>query len=253
MKDLLFYCIFFIIPSTLLLASQSQPKQTHQFGLGIASIITQSPYTPNGKTKRIIVPGLFYRHEKIEFNGIQIKVKCFQKYKTNISLSIKPKFGAYKENDTAQLNNMGDRKITGLAGLTLQRRTAKYLNIQADFHHDLFNRFNGSIANINIGTAFPVHKTTFIFPGFGFNWLSKAMANDDYGVPINKETETRNAYQLTNTINKQLTLTSIVKPSKQWLFLANVSMIMFGKEIKKSPIVQKKRLVTSVVSINYLF
>ena len=228
----------------------SNNKQS--LGVGLTTIVRQTPFKIE-KIKILVVPGFYYRGKQFEFNGIQLKYTPQQPFKTQLSLSLKPKFGAYDEKDASHLNGMADRTTTAIFGFSFQRRTAKFFSIQGDYHVDIFNTFNGSIANLRLGTALPIHSSTFIFPSIGINWLSTSTAKYDYGVKATESNAVRPFFTPTSTTNQITSITSITKFKSNWLFLTNTTWTRLGNEIKDSPLIKKDNLTTMIISLNYLF
>ena len=87
----------------------------------------------------------------------------------------------------------------------------------------------------------------------GFNYLSPEIANHDFGVPADKATVKRPAYQLDSTTSVEAGVGLFIEITRDWLFVMDANLERFSDEVVNSPIVDQDYVIKGFAAINYVF
>jgi outer membrane protein len=92
-----------------------------------------------------------------------------------------------------------------------------------------------------------------LVPQIGAEWVDKKAVDYYYGVRAGEATPGRAAYLGKATVNAELGLTGIYRFDKQQSLMLNVGVKALGKEIKRSPIVDRSTENRMMLGYMYRF
>ena len=147
---------------------------------------------------------------------------------------------------------MGDREDTFLAGLAIQAELPGVVDLELGYQHDVLDRIGGGTAGLRIskGLQSGIFRLT---PQLGVNYLSSEIANYDFGVPTDKATVARPAYELDSTTSVEAGVGLFIEITREWLFVMDVNLEKFSDEVINSPIVDQDYVIKGFAAINYVF
>ena len=90
-------------------------------------------------------------------------------------------------------------------------------------------------------------------PRVGGAWLSRGLANHDFGVPTDMATEERPAYDLDAVLTVEAGAGLFVETTEDWLVILMSSVELLGEDITRSPIVSEDHVFKGFSVINYVF
>ena len=223
-----------------------------QFGVGLGVITRSSPYRDyNGGVSQII-PAITYIGERLQVFGPRFQWGIAGSGKLRLALAGEYRIAVYQEEDSPLLLGMGDRDSTLLAGPVIQAELPGDVDLELGYKHDVLDRIGGGTANLSISRSlqFGIIRIT---PQLGLNYLSSEISNHDYGVPVNRATADRPAYELDSTTSIEAGIGLLMEITREWLLLVNVSVEKLSDEVTDSSIVGKGSVVKGFAAINYAF
>ena len=93
------------------------------------------------------------------------------------------------------LKGLGDREDTFMGGLALQSELPGGVDLSLGYEYDVIDEIGGSEARFEIDKSFQFGVFRFS-PEVGMTWFDSELANHDFGVPADKATPERPAYDL---------------------------------------------------------
>lgn len=223
-----------------------------RLGVGVGVIARSSPYREYNGGVYQFIPAITYTGERLQVFGPQIQFGIAGSGKLRLALTGQYRIGVYKEEDSPFLAGMGDRESTFMAGLAIQAELPGVVDLVLGYEHDVLDRIGGGTANLRISKG--LQSGIFRFtPQLGFNYLSSEIANHDFGVPADKATEARPAYELDSTTSIEGGVGLFIEITREWLFVIDVNLEKFSDEVIDSPIVDQDYVVKGFAAINYVF
>ncbi len=223
-----------------------------RLGVGVGVIARTSPYREYNGGVYQFIPAITYTGERLQIFGPRIQFGIAGSGKLRLALTGEYRIGVYKEEDSPFLAGLGDRENTFLAGLAIQAELPGVVDLELGYQHDVLDRIGGGTAGLRIGKG--LQSGIFRFtPQLGFNYLSKEMANYDFGVPADKATVVRPAYELDSTTSVEAGVGLFIEITREWLFVMDVNIEKFSDEIVNSPIVDQDYVIKGFAAINYVF
>jgi outer membrane protein len=223
-----------------------------RLGVGVGAIVRSSPYRDYSGNVSRIIPALIYRGENVQIFGPNILVSLAGTGKLRLAATGRLRIGVYEEGDSPFLKGMGDREDTFMAGLALKSELAHGFGLSISLEGDLLNRIGGSELSLQLDKSIQLGDFR-ITPQIGFNRLSAALANHDFGVPAANATSMRPLYRLDDSFSLEGGVGMLVEISRGWLIIANLGIEYFDQSIKDSPIVDQDYVVKGFAAINYVF
>lgn len=226
-----------------------KPGAPGVWGLGIGAGVERQPYTGIDNNKRLL-PLLTYDSEYFRFAGLTADWKFARTERFAFALRGKYALGdGYEADDAPVLAGMDKRKAGFWVGgaATWNADVAK---LSLELLGDVSGHSKGTQARLGIERSFTSGRFVFT-PRASVLWADKQYVDYYYGVTGAEATASRAAYEGKSTVNVQAGLrTAYVLDPRQSLFL-DVSATALGKEIKDSPLVDKKTV--PAVAIGYLY
>ena len=223
-----------------------------RLGVGVGVIGRSSPYREYNGGVYQAIPAITYTGERLQVYGPRIQFGIAGSGKLRLALTGQYRIGVYKEEDSPFLAGMGDREDTFMAGLAVQAELPGVVDLELGYEHDVLDRIGGGTASLRISKG--LQSGVFRFtPQLGFNYLSSELSNHDFGVPADKATATRPAYELGSTTSIEGGVGLFIEITREWLFVMDVAIEKFSDEVVDSPIVDQDYVVKGFAAINYVF
>lgn len=223
-----------------------------RLGVGLGVIARTSPYREYNGGVYQFIPAITYTGERLQIYGPRIQLGIAGSGKLRLALAGQYRIGVYKEEDSPFLAGMGDRENTFLAGLAIQAELPGVVDLELGYEHDVLDRIGGGVASLRISKGLQSGILRFT-PKLGFNYLSSEISNYDFGVPADKETAARPAYELDSTTSIEAGVGLFIEITREWLFLVDVNIEKFSDEVVDSPIVDQDYVIKGFAAINYVF
>jgi len=223
-----------------------------RLGVGVGVIARTSPYREYNGGVYQFIPAITYTGERLQVFGPRIQFGIAGSGKLRLALTGEYRIGVYKEEDSPFLAGMGDREDTFLAGLAIQAELPGVVDLELGYQHDVLDRIGGGTAGLRIskGLQSGIFRLT---PQLGVNYLSSEIANYDFGVPTDKATVARPAYELDSTTSVEAGVGLFIEITREWLFVMDVNLEKFSDEVINSPIVDQDYVIKGFAAINYVF
>lgn len=233
--------------------SLSRPLgQLGQWGVGLGVIGQTSPYRGSDARPLQAIPALIYIGERLQWTGPRIRYNLIGSDDWRLALQGDLRLGAYEEGDSDYLVGLGDRKTTFMGGVALIRELPAGVDLAASARTDLLNRHGGHIASLTLSRGFQLGNWR-VSPSIGVNWLSGALADYEFGVPVAAQTDGRPAYSLSSALNREIGVSLFYELTPDWQLVGNLGLEQLDDAIVDSPIVDQQRLTKGFVSLTYAF
>jgi outer membrane protein len=220
--------------------------------VGAGVIARTSPYQDYNGGVYQFIPAITYTGERLQIYGPRISFGIAGSGKLRLALAGQYRIGVYKEEDSPYLAGMGDREGTFMAGLAVQAELPGVIKLKLAYEHDVLNTTGGGIADLRLSKDLQTGIFRFR-PQLGVNYLSSEIANYDFGVPADKATAARPAYELDSTTSVEAGLGLFIEITREWLFVMDVNFEKFSDEVTNSPIVDQDYVIKGFAAINYVF
>ncbi|MFT5399939.1 MAG: outer membrane protein [Gammaproteobacteria bacterium] len=223
-----------------------------QLGVGLGVITRTSPYREYNGSVSQFIPAITYIGDRLQVFGPRFQWGLAGSGKLRLALAGEYRIGVYQEEDSPLLVGMGDRDNTLLAGLVIQAELPGAVDLELGYKYDVLDRIGGGVASLGLskGLQFGIFRLT---PQLGLNYLSTEISNYDFGVPANRATAARPAYQLDSTISIEAGIGLFAEIAREWVLLVNVSVEKLSDEVTDSSIIDQDSVVKGFAAINYLF
>jgi outer membrane protein len=221
-------------------------------GLGLGVIARSSPYRDYNAGVFQVIPAITYNGERLQIFGPSVQLSILGSGKIRLATTGKYRIGVYDEDESDFLEGMGDRESTFMAGLALLAELPKGVELTIGYEHDVLDEIGGGTARFGLEKSFQFSVFRFS-PDIGLNWTSSKIANYDFGVPKDKETIERPAYDLDDTVSFEASLGLFIDISRNWMMVVNVKSEFLGEEVTDSPIVTDDYVIKGFSAINYVF
>ncbi|WP_341939015.1 MipA/OmpV family protein [Marinimicrobium sp. C2-29] len=233
--------------------SLSRPLgQLGQWGVGLGVIGQTSPYRGSDARPLQAIPALVYIGERLQWTGPRIRYNLFGSDDWRLALQGDLRLSAYEEKDSEYLVGLGDRETTFMGGMALIRELPAGIDLAASARTDLLNRHGGHIASLTLSRGFQLGNWR-VSPSIGVNWLSGALADYEFGVPVAAQTDWRPAYSLSSALNREVGVSFFYELTPGWQLVGNLGLEQLDDAIVDSPIVDQQRLTKGFLSLTYAF
>lgn len=230
-------------------AQEWKPGTPGVWGLGIGAGLERLPYAGIDNNKRLL-PLVTYDSEYFRLSGLTADWKFAKTEQFTFALRGKYALAdGYKADDAPILDGMDERKAGFWVG-GAATWNADFAKLSLELLGDVSGNSKGTQARLGIERSFTAGRFVFT-PRASALWADKKYVNYYYGVTGAEATASRAAYEGKSTVNLQVGLrTAYLLDAHQSLFL-DLSATALGKEIKDSPLVDKKTV--PAVAIGYLY
>ena len=223
-----------------------------RFGIGPGVILRSSPY--RGADDLVVqpIPAITYNSERLQVFGTGIRFGLFGSGDLRIAATARYRIGVYEEDDSDILEGLGDRDDTIMAGLALIWELPAGIMLRAGYEHDVLDEIGGGTARIGVDKSFQ-YGNARLTPEINLNWMSSELSDYDFGVPEDKATISRPAYELDDTFSLEAGVGTFIELSRDWRIVFNMSIEFLEDEVTDSPIVSDNYVVKGFATINYVF
>lgn len=223
-----------------------------RLGIGAGIIGRGSPYTGSDSNVMQPIPAITYNGERLQWLGPNVQYSLVGTGRWRIAGSASYRIGVYEEDDSPALLGLGDREGTLMMGAGLRYELPAGVNLQLRYEHDVLDKIGGGSAIARLSKAFQAGSVR-ISPQIQANWLSKDLANYDYGVLLSAATLERPAYSVGSAVSYQIGFGSFFELTENWRIILNVSAEFLPDKISESPIVADDHVIKGFAAITYVF
>lgn len=221
-------------------------------GVGVGAVAQSSPYRGADSTRVQPIPAITYVGERLQILGTLAQAGVATWPKVRLAATARYRLGAYEEEDSDDLEGMGDRKDSLFCGLALQGSLPAGMRISAGYEHDALDRVGGGFGRLALRRGFRFGKWS-VSPSIGLNGLSAELARHEYGVEAEEARAGREAYRPGAALNVEPGLGIAAEAFGAWRFILNGSVEFLAKELRDSPLVDESAVVHAFGAANVAF
>ncbi|MBL7115015.1 MAG: MipA/OmpV family protein [Kiritimatiellae bacterium] len=221
-------------------------------GAGMGVILRSTPYRDYDDGVYRVIPSITYIGNRLQVYGPNLQVGLIGSGKLRLAATGKYRIGAYDDDASSFLVDMGDRKDTFMAGLMIQTEWPGGVDFSMSYEHDVIDSIGGGMTRFGIDKSFQVGMFTFS-PQLALNWLSAELSMHDFGVPVDKQTLQRQAYDIDDTVSVEAGVQLFIEITRNWLMVASFGFEFLDDKVVDSPIVEDDHVMKGFTAISYLF
>lgn len=214
-----------------------------RFGAGVGIIMRSSPYKGSDSGTVLPIPALTYSGERLQVFGPRLRFMLAGNDTLRLALAANYRPGAYDEDDSHDLQGLGDRKATLMAGPELRAELPAGLDLSLGYRHDVLDRIGGGEADVSLGKSFSLGDIR-LTPDIGLCWTSSELVNHDYGTP---------GYHPGSTVTAEAGLSLLFEINENWWLSGRIGAERLSDDITDSPIVDDDLLIKSFFAVSYIF
>lgn len=247
-------CVPFVAHAADETAANASSTGGTSWGLGVAAISSQKPYTGIGRDS-LALPLIYIENDWVRVFGLGAELKLPS---LNISTSQKVDFrlvalydgSGYKADDAPILEGMKERKGGLWAGAKATWRN-DIADVNVELLGDASGNSKGQRINLGLERTFRLGNSFTLAPRLGASWLDKKYVDYYYGVGADEVRAGRLSYSGKSTVNTELGARATYFINKSQSIFMDVSFTSLGNEIKDSPLVDRSS--QNRVSMGYLY
>ncbi|MCM5510021.1 MULTISPECIES: MipA/OmpV family protein [Vibrio] len=169
----------------------------------------------------------------------------------NLSVKVNLSHSGYEADDSEFLKGMQEREATYDASLVSDFYTPWGVS-SAYIAHDIMGRYKSY--NLGLTQFFPIDmgKITFT-PSMSLHYFSKKFTQYYFGIESNEENISRPRYSTDSEIAVDFSYYFSYEFSSKWQIINSTSWVLYGNEIKNSPIISNDHQFYSSLSAYYYF
>jgi len=221
-----------------------------EVAVGAGFITSPRPYI-GAEPQSFPVPVIHIRYKRWFLESIRGGYSFVQRESFDARAFTQVRFRGLEPESSPFLEGMVTREKSLDAGVEMIYR-GRPVGFRVAALTDVLGRSNGQEVSAQALTGAPLGKA-LVLAGFGPRWLSQSRVDYYYGVRPSEALPERPAYVGTSTINWDLTVSTIYKPTSRWTVFALVTREGFGAAIKASPLVDRTSAYSLVASLSYRF
>jgi MipA family protein len=227
------------------------------WGLGLAVVSGQKAYKGVDRETRGL-PMLSFENRYVKLSGPNLEVKLPGLQLSDaqrLNFGVVTKLfggGGYEASDSPFLAGMAERKSSVWAGAKVEWETG-LADVKLEWLADASSHSKGQRVVLGLEHKWMLSPSVMLVPQIGAEWVDKKAVDYYYGVRAGEATPGRAAYLGKATVNAELGLTGIYRFDKQQSLMLNVGVKALGKEIKRSPIVDRSTENRMMLGYMYRF
>jgi len=234
-------------------SAQSSDERSPGWSLGIGAAWAPSPYR-SYENKALPLPLVNYEGKSFYFRGASAGYKLFSTKTDEISLLVSPFANRFRHQDTdnAQLKQLSNRDISGLAGVAW-RHKAEWGVVSASAQKEFTGHGGGTL--LDAGYSYPLKKgaVTFI-PTVGISRSNGALNDYYYGVSGREALRSGlPAYHADGGTAPYVNLMANYRLSPSWVTSAGTRYTILPDAVKDSPMVNADHTRSFFVSLSHVF
>lgn len=226
--------------------------ESGQWGVGIGVIGRSSPYLGSDSTVVQVIPAITYFGERLQWVGPSLRYGLFGSDRVRFAVNATYRVGAYEEDDSPILEGLGDRDSTLMAGVGVVYDGPNRVDVDFRYQHDVLDRFGGGTAELRVSKGFQSGNLSWA-PSLGVNWLSRDLANYDFGVPDWAALPGRPAYDVGSTVSAEAGIGGMLEITEHWRVVLDLSVEYLDDDIADSPIVDEQHVIKGFAAVTYTF
>jgi outer membrane protein len=223
-----------------------------RLGLGAGVILRSSPYRGSDDVVVQPIPAITYNGERLQLFGTSLRLGLVGSGDLRLAATARYRIGVYEEDDSRLLEGLGDRDDTIMAGLALIWELPRGIKLRAGYEHDVLDEIGGGTARLGVDKSFQ-YGIARLTPEIAVNWLSSELSDYDFGVPTDKATVDRPAYEVDDTFSIEAGAGTFIELSRDWRIVFNMSVEFLEDEVTDSPIVDDDYVIKGFAALNYVF
>jgi outer membrane protein len=220
-------------------------------GVGLGAIVFSSPYRDYNGSVVQPIPAVSYIGERFQIFGPAAQADVVRIAGFHLAATVALRIGVYEEKNSPYLEGMGDRLTTLMGGVALRYDLPFGIELSAGYQHDILDRIGGGAATVKVEETLPLGFLR-ITPGVGLNWRGQKLSDHDFGVPPDKATPDRRAYELEQTFSILTGVGTFVEINRSWRLILDVGVEILDNDIQASPIVSDDYVIKSFLALNYV-
>lgn len=222
------------------------------WGLGLGAIGRSSPYVGSDVNVVQPIPAITYFGERLQWVGPNVRYGVWGSDDLRLALTASYRVGVYEDDDSDALTGLGDRDSTLMGGFAVIYEGPQGFELDLSYEHDVLDRIGGGTIAARLSRNFQLGNLR-LSPGIGANWLSRELANYDFGVPDAAATADRGAYEVGDTVTAEASVAAFYEITENWRVVLNVAVERLGSDITRSPIVDDDQVIKGFAAITYSF
>jgi len=237
--------------TALVTSTFANANDNSSFDIGLVSVNGGSIYE-GAKSTSAVMPSISFESDILSVSvqeGLEYQLSNDGALK--LTGAILPNFRPYKSTNSASLAGM-TRKMYFDASVTAAFTLARGLDAKLSMATELSNQFNGNAIDASISQFVPVMGQPIIF-GAGLKYQDASRANYLYGVKASEATGQRAQYDTGSATSTYLSVSTFHSFTQQVSLFVSANASFLPSNVSNSPIVSKKRTVSSVIGLSYSF
>lgn len=246
--------LYATVATSLLVGSTAyaeEASEASEFSIGMVYVGGASVYS-NVKSTSALMPSISYQSDTLSVSVQEgLAYKFMVDEAAELSFSVAPKFRPYKSSDSSALTGM-TRAMYFDGAVNASYKLSHGLTANIKLATELTNKFKGNSANLALSQFVPIFGQPLVFQA-GAKWLDAKRANYLYGVRASEATSLRTEYAPGSAILPYLSVSTFYSLTEQTSLFANLNANFLPSNLVDSPIVSRKRSVSSVLGLSYSF
>lgn len=223
-----------------------------RIGLGPGVSVRSSPYRGADDARVNAIPAVTFLTERVAFLGPNVRIGVVGNDKARLAASLRYRFPAYEEEDSAFLAGLGDRDSTLMGGVAGVLEFGSNVDLGFTYEVDLLDEIGGQAARLSVDKTYQWGRAR-ISPGAALTWQSAELANHDFGVPLAAAGPGRPAYSLSDTLTPSVGVGTFLELSTEWRLLIDLSLEFLPSEVSDSPLVDEDTVLSGFFALSYVF
>ncbi|AOS97724.1 MltA-interacting protein precursor [Microbulbifer aggregans] len=224
-----------------------------QWGVGLGAVGRSSPYVGSDTSVVQVIPAITYFGERLQWVGPNLRYGIAGSDRLRLAVTASYRVGAYEEDDSSNLQGLGDRDSTVMLGIGLIYEGPYGIEFDLGYENDVLDNVGGggnAVASVSRGFQFGNIRLN---PALGVNWISSSLADYDFGVPQSAALPGRPAYDVGSSITVEAGVGALWELSENWRIALNVAWENLDSEITDSPIVDEDYVIKGFTALTYTF
>jgi outer membrane protein len=223
-----------------------------RLGVGLGVIGRSSPYRNYDGGVYRVIPIVTYIGKQFQIMGPLLRCGLIGSGNYRLAATLGYRMGVYDEENSPDLQGMGDRRDTAMLGLSLQADLWGGLQTTLSYQHDVLDQIGGGSTQCSLGKTFQWDRVR-LKPNISLNWLSSKLTNYDYGVNPTQATANRPAYLPGESWSSEIGLGAGFEITRNWVINFSLNAEFFDSNVRASPIVSKDYVLKGFLAVNYTF
>lgn len=233
----------------------SAESESYSWGLGIAGISQQQPYTGIDRFN-IAIPMIHFENRWVELMGPWLDIKLSdvewgedQRFQFAVRTQLFG-FDGYKPKDAPILDGMDERE-SGIFTGPSARWSSPLIDVFGEWMFDASGNSKGQRMGIGLERQFHFGERFMFTPSATAIWLDKKYADYYYGVRGTEVRADRPGYVANSTMNAELSLRGDYFLDEHQAVFVQMGYTALGRAIKDSPLTD--RSAESMIFMGYLY